>query len=164
MLEERIKRASKTRQVENHIAPPVAAEPPPPEPRQQGGNRNTSRPGTGIRSPSAASAGAARDNESEVKMIYQQAGSSSAGRAPNPARPVSGAFTLDLDKIEGRSGMDRLSDSGPKLVEHDLDDIINSDPVMLPITRTGLQQRMGSPESAGNRLIHNQEAHQVFCS
>ena len=167
MLEERIKRASKTRQVENHFAPPVAAEPPPPEPRQQGGNRNTSRPGTGIRprsAASAASAAAARDNESEVKMRYQQARSSSAGRAPNPARPVSGAFTLDLDKIEGRSGMDRLSDSGPKLVEHDLDDIINSDPVMLPITRTGLQQRMGSPDSAGNRLIHNQEVHQVVCS
>jgi len=161
MLEERIKRASKTRQVVNHNAPPAAVEPPPPEPRQQGGNRNTSRPGTGIRPPSAASAGAARDNESEVKMRYQQARSSSAGRAPIPARPASGAFTLDLDKIEGRGGMDRLSDSGPKLVEHDLDDIINSDPVMLPITRTGLQQRMGSPESAGNRLIHNQEAHQA---
>ena len=69
-------------------------------------------------------------------MRYQQARSNSAGRAPNPARPVSGAFTLDLDKIEGR--MERLSDSGPKLVDHDLDDIINSDPVMLPITRTGL--------------------------
>ena len=94
-------------------------------------------------------------------MRYQQARSNSAGRAPNPARPVSGAFTLDLDKIEGRSGMERLSDSGPKLVEHDLDDIINSDPVMLPITRTSLQQNVGSPESGGNRLIHNQEAHQV---
>ena len=78
MLEERIKRASKTRQVVNHIAPPIAAEPPPPEPRQQGGNRNTSRPGTGIRPLSAASAGVARDNESEVKMRYQQARSSSA--------------------------------------------------------------------------------------
>merc|ERR1719187_320244 len=159
MLEERIKRASKTRQVVNHNTPAVA-EPPPPEPRQ-GGNRNTARPGTGIRPPSAASAGAARDNESEVKMRYQQARSNSAGRVPNPARPVSGAFTLDLDKIEGRSGMERLSDSGPKLVEHDLDDIINSDPVMLPITRTSLQQNVGSPESGGNRLIHNQEAHQA---
>jgi len=154
MLEERIKRASKTRQVVNHN-PPAASEPPPPEPRQTG-NRNTARPGTGIRPPSAA-----RDNESEVKMRYQQARSNSAGRAPNPARPVSGAFTLDLDKIEGRSGMERLSDSGPKLVEHDLDDIINSDPVMLPITRTSLQQNVSSPESGGNRLIHNQEAHQA---
>ena len=56
--------------------------------------------------------------------------------------------------------MERLSDSGPKLV----DDIFNSDPVILPITRTGLQQRVGSPESAGNRLIHNQEAQQVYCT
>ena len=32
---------------------------------------------------------------------------------------------------------------------------------MLPITRTSLQQNVGSPESGGNRLIHNQEAHQV---
>ena len=67
MLEERIKRASKTRQVVNHN-PPAASEPPPPEPRQTG-NRNTARPGTGIRPPSAASAGAARDNESEVFTI-----------------------------------------------------------------------------------------------
>ena len=51
--------------------------------------------------------------------------------------------------------MDRLSDSGPKLVEHDLVDIINSDPVMLPITRTGLQQRMGSPESVGVENGHS---------
>jgi hypothetical protein len=55
--------------------------------------------------------------------------------------------------------MERLSDSGPKLV----DGIINSDPAMLPITRTGLQQRVGSPERSGNRLIHNQEAQQVYC-
>ena len=74
---------------------------------------------------------------------------------------ISGAFTLDLDKIEGRGGVERLSEIGPKLVEHDLDDIINSDPVMLPVTRTGLQQRVGRPESGGNRLIQNQEAHQV---
>ena len=179
MLEERIKRASKTRQVVNHNPPPAAVEQPPVENKN---NRNTARPGTGLRPPSAASAGAARDNDSEVgccctsddaeqghfqvKMRYQQARSNSAGRAPAPARPVSGAFTLDLDKIEGRGGLDRLSDSGPKLVEHDLDDIINSDPVMLPITRTGLQQRVGSPETAvGNRgLIHNQEAHQVCCT
>jgi hypothetical protein len=67
MFEERIKRASKTRQVVNHNPPPAAAaESPLPEPRQQGGYRNTSRPGTGIRPPSAASAGAGRDNESEV--------------------------------------------------------------------------------------------------
>ena len=78
--------------------------------------------------------------EYKIKMRYQQARSNSASRAANTARPISGAFTLDLDKIEGRGGVERLSEIGPKLVEHDLDDIINSDPVMLPVTRTGLQQ------------------------
>jgi len=63
MLEQRIKRASKTRQAVNQNPPPAAAEPPPPEPRQQAGNRNTSRPGM---SPSGASAEAVRDNKSEV--------------------------------------------------------------------------------------------------
>merc|ERR1719320_689013 len=32
---------------------------------------------------------------------------------------------------------------------------------MLPITRTSLQQNVSSPESGGNRLIHNQEDHQA---
>ena len=96
-------------------------------------------------------------------MRYQQARSSSAGRAPNPARPVSGVFTLDFKKIKGRSGMESLSDIGPKLVEHDLD-IINSEPVMFPITRTVLYPRVGRTGSAGNRLIHKQEVHQVLCS
>jgi len=37
-------------------------------------------------------------------MRYQQARSNSTDRAPNPARSVSEAFTLDLNKIEGRHG------------------------------------------------------------
>ena len=69
-------------------------------------------------------------------MRYQQARAQSAGRGGSqPPRPVSGAFTLDLDKIEGRVGDVRLSVTGPKLVEHNLDDIINDSPVMLPVTR-----------------------------
>ena len=66
---------------------------------------------------------------------------------------VLGAFSLDLAAIEGRVGGDRLSEVkafnlgenliflsqvGPQLVEHDLQDIIDSDPVTLPLTRTGL--------------------------
>ena len=65
MLEERIKRASKTRQVVNHNPPPSALEPPPAEPKQQSASRN-SRGGIGIRPPSAISTGSARDNETEV--------------------------------------------------------------------------------------------------
>ena len=70
MLEERIKRASKTRQV---VSQGQQQPPPAPEPveRQGGGARTTSRPGTGLRPPSAASAGAARDNDSEVSLFLQ---------------------------------------------------------------------------------------------
>merc|ERR1719410_78047 len=84
-------------------------------------------------------------------MQQARAGNSAPGN-----RPVSGVFSLDLDKIEGAS--DRLSDSGPKLVEHNLEDIMNSEPVVLPITRTGMQ-RMMSPEHNHNRF--SQEAHQA---
>ena len=64
----------------------------------------------------------------------------SPGSADGPrARPISGAFSLDIDKIEGRTG------GGPgqggrsalmsRLVNHDnLDDILNGDPVVLPPT------------------------------
>ena len=109
-------------------------------------------------------------------MQYQQSRSNSAGRAPNLAMPVSRAFTLDLNTIEGREAMERLSDSdminSEPVSDGDMinsdpvsdSDMINSDPVMVPITRTDLQQRDGSPESAGNRLTHNHEAHQVYCT
>ena len=136
MLEERIKRASKTRQVVSHQAPapqpPQHQTSPPPASEARPG----SRPATGLRPPSSSSAGSARDTESDIKMRYQQARAQSAGRGGSqPPRPVSGAFTLDLDKIEGRVGDVRLSVTGPKLVEHNLDDIINDSPVMLPVTR-----------------------------
>ena len=120
-------------------------------------------------------------------MQYQQSRSNSAGRAPNLAMPVSRAFTLDLNTIEGREAMERLSDSdminSEPVSDGDMinsdpvsdsvminsepvsdSDMINSDSVMVPITRTDLQQRDGSPESAGNRLTHNHEAHQVYCT
>ena len=56
------------------------------------------------------------DRALQVRQRYQQARASSAGRTA--ARPVSGAFTLDLDAIEGRgSGEEgRLSVTGPKAV------------------------------------------------
>jgi len=164
MLEERIKRASKTRQVVSQLqaaAPPV--EPPmergPPRPRTGGLRPPAAGP------PTSASAGAARDGgvEAEVRLRYQAARAGSGGRAP---RPVSGAFTLDLAAIEGRAGGDRLSEVGPQLVEHDLQDIIDSDPVTLPLTRThnhrGREDCL-SPDSspASARLMANQEAHQA---
>jgi len=162
MLEERIKRASKTRQVVSHQPQPVQhqASPPPAEPQPRAG----ARPSTGLRPPSSSSAGSARDTESDIKMRYQQARAQSAGRS-HPPRPVSGAFTLDLDKIEGRVGDVRLSVTGPKLVEHNLDDIINDSPVMLPVTRTAIRMT-ASPEAdrtfSNKSLIGNQDAYQAI--
>ena len=86
-----------------------------------------------------------------IKNILLQAGGGGGGR------PISGAFTLDLEKIE--AGMERVSDSGPQLVQHDLDDILNDSPVVLPVTRTAVN-RPASPDSA-SRLLNNQEAHQA---
>lgn len=49
---------------------------------------------------------------------------------------MSGAFTLDLEKIE--SQVDRqLGEQGIRLVNHNLDEIFNDEPVMLPETVTG---------------------------
>merc|ERR1719430_1754005 len=99
-------------------------------------------------------------------MRYQAARASSAGRPAAAARPTSGAFSLDLAAIEGRVGGDRLSEVGPQLVEHDLQDIIDSDPVTLPLTRTGLARHsrdFSSPceEDRQSRLLSSQEAQQA---
>ena len=76
---------------------------------------------------------------------------------------MSGAFTLDLDKIEGRVGDVRLSMTGPKLVEHNLEDIINDSPVTLPVTRTGMRMTASPEADRGNRsLVGNQEAYQAI--
>jgi len=162
MLEERIKRATKTRQV---VAQVQAVAPPQPVEAERAA---PGRPKTGLRPPSAASAGAARDQgvEAEVRMRYQAARASSAGRPAAAARPTSGAFSLDLAAIEGRVGGDRLSEVGPQLVEHDLQDIIDSDPVTLPLTRTGLARHsrdFSSPceEDRQSRLLASQEAQQA---
>ena len=165
MLEERIKRASKTRQV-------VSLKQPPPQPAQVSAApqaaseaRQGSRPASGMRPPSSSSAGSARDTETDIKMRYQAARAQSAGRSggQQPPRPVSGAFTLDLDKIEGRVGDVRLSMTGPKLVEHNLEDIINDSPVTLPVTRTGMRMTASPEADRGNRsLVGNQEAYQAI--
>ena len=38
-----------------------------------------------------------------------------------------------------------------QLVEHDLEGIINSSPVLLPVIRTGVHHRVLSPDHGGNR-------------
>merc|ERR1719220_2388072 len=69
MLEERIKRASKTRQVVSRQParqPPAQQTSPPPATE----SRQSSRPGTGLRPPSA-SAAPQREGESDLKMRFQ---------------------------------------------------------------------------------------------
>ncbi len=63
----------------------------------------------------------------------------------SPTRPISGAFTLDLDKIE--SGSMSGSIGGPQLVNHNLDDIFNDQPVVLPPTLAGRPRPNNYPMS-----------------
>jgi len=150
MLEERIKRLSKNRPKE----PEPIGEPSDPPTRKPSSNGKPQQKTSGMmRPPSAPSAGSGRDQEQDLKQRFMQARANSAA-APG-ARPISGVFSLDLDKIESKS--DRMSDIGPKLIEHNLDDIMNSEPIVLPVTRTGM--RMMSPEHTNPR--YNQEAHQA---
>ena len=66
-------------------------------------------------------------------LAYSQLRRHSPGSSAS-ARPVSGAFSLDIAKIEGQA--DRQSGRSAlmsRLVNHDnLDDILNGDPVVLP--------------------------------
>merc|ERR1719189_1248810 len=91
--------------------------------------------------PSAVPAGppAASQNPGQPESRLPQSRGSPGGRN----RPVSGAFTLDLDKIE--SGSMYGSIGGPQLVNHNLDDIFDEDPVKLPPTLAG--RRPGGPIS-----------------
>ena len=117
-----------------------------------------------------------------MRVRYQAARAGSAGplRPPAAARPQSGAFSLELAAIEGRTGSDRLSEAGPQLVEHDLQGIMDSEPVQLPYTRAHScikrNARAGRPdrclsagriledELGGHQLMANQEAHQAVSS
>merc|ERR1719464_2615871 len=146
MLEERIKRAAKSRPPPGG---PVAAMPPPvqepPEPAAPTVATGLPRPGTnrnmtsGLRryghpaAPQipAPTAPMATQNYGSSEFKLPQSKGSPGGRD----RPVSGAFTLDLDKIE--SGSMYGSIGGPQLVNHNLDDIFDEEPVKLPSRLAG---------------------------
>ena len=89
--------------------------------------------------PSAVPSGppAASQNPGQPESRLPQSRGSPGGRN----RPVSGAFTLDLDKIE--SGSMYGSIGGPQLVNHNLDDIFDEEPVKLP-------SRLAGPRRPGN--------------
>merc|ERR1719239_1521914 len=148
MLEERIKRLSKNRPVEPEA---IGAPSDPPSRKPSSAAKQLAK--SGMRPPSAPSAGLGKEGEEGLKMRLQAARGGSAG----PARPTSGVFSLDLDKIENH-GNERVSDQGPKLVEHNLEDIMCAEPVVLPITKTGMQTRMMSPDHSARS---NQEARQA---
>ena len=148
MLEERIKRQSKSRPPPGSSAPqaPVQAAPEPMPPPQQPA---TGLPRPGNRNiPSAAASGssALRMRFQQQQQQQQQQQHQPESRLPQQRtspgsrigsardRPVSGAFTLDLDKIES-GGMDG-SIHAPQLVNHNLDGIFNEEPVILPPTLT----------------------------
>eukprot|EP00095_Tigriopus_kingsejongensis_P001503 maker-scaffold1086_size63525-snap-gene-0.14 protein:Tk01503 transcript:maker-scaffold1086_size63525-snap-gene-0.14-mRNA-1 annotation:"microtubule associated protein" len=152
MLEERIKRTGKSR------PPPKSAQPPPPpvksDPPSRAGSANppASRDLPRIDKPGGASSGlvsrltrpqtggAAITNGSATFTRQQARGGESippsvrSNGSPLKSRPISGAFTLDLDKIE--SVVNNMDDDSVKgLVEHNLDDIFNHEPVALPTRR-----------------------------
>jgi len=133
LLEERIKRQAKTRPLPgmgggetavtaaaaNGNAAANAQRPrinPPERPQGSGIPGVRTRPATAGDGPAAAS-----------KLALASASSPTRSAA---ARPTSGAFTLDLEKIE--SAVDNLGEAGLKLVNHRLDDILNDAPVALP--------------------------------
>ena len=76
--------------------------------------------------PQAASAGP------PSSATFRRGSPSKAG-----ARPISGAFTLDLEKIE--STVENMGEGGVRLVNHNLDEIFNDGPVRLPQTMTARQ-------------------------
>ena len=158
MLEERIKRASKSRPppgsgpTASSAAPPAPAREEPPEPVAQPVSTGLPRPGTNRNITSALRrygqpAGAGREQSAGPAMSQNYGGQANPeSRLPGPRgspggrdRPVSGAFTLDLDKIE--SGSMYGSIGGPQLVNHNLDDIFNDDPVKVSFKKKNSSKR-----------------------
>jgi hypothetical protein len=151
MLEERIKRSSLTRPPpgSNGPAAPVAAAPPPPQPSQPSNDLRSGIPANrnrNIPAPPAGLSGLKRFQPQQQQQQQQQTQSdlpSTTRRSPQSGgtgflgrdRPVSGVFSLDLEKIETSSDNHRASNGGPKLVAHNLDEIFGDDgPCRLPQT------------------------------
>lgn len=180
MLEERIKRTSKSRPPPGVTSAPAPAAPEPEPPMP-----SAAAP-TGLPRPGAI---ASRNGPSGLRRYGQPASSSGAAAPPSanhyqqqqPSnqfsrgsplsgrdRPISGAFTLDLDKIE--SGSMAGSIGGPELVNHNLDAIFNDDPVRLPPTLIGRRGVDLSPPSASTlspppgptNLVESSEAHEAL--
>merc|ERR1719471_2302804 len=152
MLEERIKRQSKTR------PPPASVAAPPPQQPQQPSipnsriglqSANGQRPQGGIPSRLQRPSSSSSTGSQPQAAAASGPPSSATFRRGSPgkvggARPISGAFTLDLEKIE--STVENMGEGGVRLVNHNLDEIFNDGPVRLPQTMTA--RRQFSPPSA----------------
>ena len=203
MLEERIKRVSKTRPPPG--GPTIEPPAPPPQSHQAPQNHNDvqgndagsreTQSNVGPKSSLPTATGRTFKNFRQFPVppgvippssdVTRRSPSASNSGIPNPMlrgqtatkldRPVSGAFTLDLDKIEGErnGGMDSRT-SGPQLVNHNLDEIFNDDPIALPMYRrptSGISQYgqahnlmspVGSRTVPGRPLQESQEAKEAL--
>ena len=150
MLEERIKRVSKSRPPpgsSNNGPSAASMMPPPPEPAAPS-SEIPSRPHSGVprpglnrtydkNNPASAGSGLAamrrnfQQQQEQPRGQSQFAPKNSPGREP---RPISGAFTLDPDITEPSSMNGSIG--VPRLIEHkDLDAIFDEEPVVLPQIR-----------------------------
>ncbi len=93
-------RSSKTRTIAQPQQPvePVMMEPPSGVPNGITGlNRNGGKGGSGLRPPSAHSAGLAREPESELRLRYQQNRTGSSGKSPPCPTTLSAVSSCYLD-------------------------------------------------------------------
>lgn len=164
------------------LAAPAAAMPPPPQPQaapppsipepRSGipGNRNRNIP-----APSSGLTGLKRyqahQQQSQLQQLQQQQQQvpqpefpSGVRRSPPSGtsglsgrdRPVSGIFSLDLDKIEnGGDGHRGSNGSGPKLVSHNLDEIFGEDSnVRLPPTYASGRSHLIGGGGGHSNVLH----------
>ncbi len=155
MLEERIKRVSKTRPPPESGAPAAQDPVPPPRQSQPSSRSNPStpssglpRPGSsrakvgGIPSPSTSTSGLRRyQPQSNKKPESSSSGllrpkTSPASNGGGIPRPKSGIFALDLEKIENDALYESNANQGPQLVNHNIDDILQDEPVVMPSSKS----------------------------
>uniref|UniRef100_A0A0K2TDH6 Cytoskeleton associated protein 5 [Falco peregrinus] n=1 Tax=Lepeophtheirus salmonis TaxID=72036 RepID=A0A0K2TDH6_LEPSM len=172
MLEERIKRASKTRQPN---VPQEQATTSPSNNKNANNNLPASKAaqsGRNIPNPGQTRSSSARQRMVNQNIINNnneannnQSNSHNNQRSKvSPGRPVSGAFTLNYEEIEAVSEY-RMSESGPRLVRHNLDEIFGD--VSLPKTQTSKTYSSPPPpnhyNSIGNTpLTENNEVYEAI--
>ncbi|XP_040572755.1 cytoskeleton-associated protein 5 [Lepeophtheirus salmonis] len=146
MLEERIKRASKTRQ--SVIPQEIATSPS----NDKNANNNSPAPKAAQSGRSNPNPGQTESSLAEQQMVNQnnindinEDINNQSNSHNNQRSKVSGAFTLNYKEIEAVSEH-IITESGPRLISHNLDDIFED--VSLPKTQTS--KRFSSTPSLQN--------------